>query len=426
MATAQQATPTFRKPLQFEVLATFNRARVSKLWLPHYTCSTPMFMPVGTQGTVKGLTTQQLQDLDCHVILGNTYHLGLRPGGEVMEQMGGLHRFENWPRGLLTDSGGFQMVSLLKLAKITEEGVEFCSPHDGSPMLLTPEKSMHLQNQIGADIMMALDDVVSSTTTGPRVAEACARSIRWLDRCIAAHKRPSEQNLFGIIQGGLDAELRTKCLKEMIERDLNGYAIGGLSGGEAKESFWRIVAQCTASLPADKPRYLMGVGYAVDMVVASALGVDMFDCVYPTRTARFGSALVDTGVLHLRQKQFANDLTPVEEACDCSTCKNYTRSMLHNLLTKEPLGAQLLTYHNVAYQMRLMRRLRQSILDSKFPEFVREFMAMQFPDREYPLWTVDALREAGIELTDAVPPKPKPASKQQLQPEGADNLDLDD
>jgi queuine tRNA-ribosyltransferase len=214
-----------------------------------------MFMPVGTQGTVKGLTPQQLKDVGAMVILGNTYHLGLRPGGELLEEFGGLHNFMDWDGNILTDSGGFQMVSLMHLSKVTEEGVSFKSPHDGTPLMVSPEKSMQIQNQIGSDIMMALDDVVSSTTTGPRVAEACERSVRWLDRCIKAHKRPSDQNLFGIIQGGLDPKLRAYCLDEMIRRDLPGYAIGGLSGGEAKEDFWRTVAMCASGLPKNKPRY---------------------------------------------------------------------------------------------------------------------------------------------------------------------------
>lgn len=236
------------------------RARVSSLTLPHYTAYTPMFMPVGTQGTMKGVTPPQMEELGCQVILGNTYHLGMRPGEEVMRKVGGLHRFMNWNRGLLTDSGGFQMVSLLKLARITEEGVHFSSPHDGSPMMLTPEKSMEIQNAIGADIMMQLDDVVHTLTTEERVKEAMGRSVRWLDRCIEAHARPTEQNLFCIIQGGLNEELRLKCIKEMVKRDTPGIAIGGLSGGEEKDKFWRIVAFCTKHLPRNKPIYCMGIG----------------------------------------------------------------------------------------------------------------------------------------------------------------------
>ncbi|KAL6056297.1 Queuine tRNA-ribosyltransferase catalytic subunit 1 [Balamuthia mandrillaris] len=385
--------------LKFEVLATWGRARASKLTLPHHVCDTPMFMPVGTQGTVKGLTCTQMEELDCQVILGNTYHLGHRPGGDLIEKMGGLHTFMNWKRGMLTDSGGFQMVSLLKLAEITEEGVTFQSPHDGSRMVLTPEHSMHIQNQIGADIMMALDDVVSSKISGPRVEEAMHRTIRWIDRCIAAHKRPETQNLFGIVQGGLDPELRTKCAHELIKRDLPGYAIGGLSGGEAKDKFWKVVAQCCELLPKNKPRYLMGVGYAVDLVVCSALGVDMFDCVFPTRTARFGTALVPEGSLQLKSKLYEHDYSPIDSRCGCMVCQRYTRAYLHTVVTKENLGSQLLSYHNIAYQMQLMRQIREAIVRGSLDEFVRQFFRLQFPDGKYPGWAVDALEVAGISLS---------------------------
>ena len=244
--------------LKHTVLArcSTSHARVCKLELPHNTLELPIFMPVGTAAAVKGLTVEEMEALDVPLILGNTYHLALRPTTELLDECGGLHKFMGWRRAMLTDSGGFQMVSLLKLANITEEGVTFQSPSDGSKMLLTPEKSMQLQNEIGADIMMALDDVVSSTTPShERVEEAMQRTLRWIDRCIAAHKRPQSQNLFGIVQGGLDLDLRAKCCEELVKRDLPGYAIGGLSGGEAKDEFWRVVYGCTQRLPACKPRY---------------------------------------------------------------------------------------------------------------------------------------------------------------------------
>ncbi|KAF3640549.1 putative protein FAM91A1-like isoform X1 [Capsicum annuum] len=301
--------------VKWHFVSRFNRARAAQLILPHYECQTPLFMPVGTQGTIKGLTTHQLEDIGCQIILGNTYHLALCPTSELIDE-----------------------VSLLHLADITEKGVTFQSPVDGKPMLLTPEESIQIQNRIGADIIMALDDVVKTTITGPRIEEAMYRTLRWIDRCIAgniieqaggsyfedeaqereefennsavsfwfiwytmngrklpnfyAHKKPHEQNLFGIVQGGLDPVLRDICVKGLVERNLPGYAIGGLAGGEDKDSFWRVVAQCTAALPEHKPRYVMGVGYPLDIVVCSALGADMYDCVYPTRTARFGTALV--------------------------------------------------------------------------------------------------------------------------------------
>lgn len=357
-------------------------------------------MPVGTQGTMKGLTSQQLTELDCQIILGNTYHLGMRPGTVILERAGGLHGFMNWKRALLTDSGGFQMVSLLKLAEITEEGVKFQSPHDGQEMLLTPEKSTEIQNSIGADIIMQLDDVVSSTTKGPRVEEAMYRSIRWLDRCIMAHKRPTEQNLFAIIQGGLDPELRKTCVREMVKRNTPGIAIGGLSGGEEKSLFWRIVSLCTDLLPKTKPRYVMGVGYAVDLVVCSALGADMFDCVYPTRTARFGTALVPWGQLHLKHKQYATDLEPIDRECACWTCKHHSRAYINSLLGREEVSCHLLTIHNIYYQMQLMRDIRESIKKDKFPEFVCSFMNRMYPDRTFPDWVVEALASVNIFLCE--------------------------
>ncbi|KAJ1903894.1 Queuine tRNA-ribosyltransferase catalytic subunit 1 [Coemansia sp. IMI 209127] len=386
--------------LKFEVFArcSTTKARASKMHLPHYTAHTPMFMPVGTMGSIKGITTKQLEALDCHVILGNTYHLGSRPGPELLERAGGLHKFMAWNRGLLTDSGGFQMVSLLKLANITEEGVEFENPHDGKKMMLTPEMSIGLQNAIGADIMMQLDDVVSSLTVGPRVEEAMQRSIRWLDRSIKAHKRPTEQNLFPIVQGGLDERLRTISAQELVKRGSPGYAIGGLSGGEAKGSFWRMVTLSTDILPTNKPRYCMGVGYAEDLVVCSALGVDMYDCVFPTRTARFGNALVRTGSLSLRQGRYKADFTPIDKDCDCSTCKNFTRAYLHTSVTKETTGCHLVTVHNIAFQMRLMRDIRYAIVRDQFPAFIRDFIKTRF-GKTVPLWIVESLKSVNVDLT---------------------------
>lgn len=389
--------------LQFILEGQCGRARAAKLRLPHHTTHTPIFMPVGTQGTIKGLTASQVEALGPGIVLGNTYHLGHRPGPAVLLEAGGLHRFMRWPRNLLTDSGGFQMVSLSELAHVTEEGVHFTSPHDGSPMMLTPEESMHIQNCIGADIMMALDDVIHSSTTGERVEEAMHRTIRWLDRCIEAHKRPNDQNLFGIVQGGLDPDLRTQCLTEMVKRDLPGFAIGGLSGGESKHKFWRVVSQCCKGLPDNKPRYLMGVGYAVDLVVCVALGVDMFDCVYPCRTARFGTALVRTGALQLTRGSFSADFARLEEDCPCSTCANYTRAYLSTVAGKHSIGAQLLTVHNIAFQMRLMNDMHDSIKDGSFPQFVRKFLAVYYGDQEYPTWVCEALADAGIDLP-AKPP----------------------
>jgi len=393
------------------------RARATTLRLPHGEVHTPIFMPVGTHGTVKGLPSEELaEDLGCRIALSNTYHLGVRPGGAVLEAHGGLHELMRWPRNLLTDSGGFQMVSLLHLATITEEGVTFQSPSDGTTMLLTPEASIRLQNQIGSDVMMALDDVVDSKTVDrERFVEACDRTLRWIDRCVAANARPDEQSLFAIVQGGLDVAaggLRERCLHGLLARDehLPGYAIGGLAGGEDKASFWRVVAQCCEALPAHKPRYLMGVGYPLDLVVCSALGVDMFDCVFPTRTARFGVALVRGGQLRVKSSGFASDPRPLDSSCACAVCRRYTRAQLHALArSSDSLGPQLLSHHNVAYMLGLCARMRAAVREgpASFTAFVREFLAEYFapPDgaerkggEAVPRWVAEALAFSGVDI----------------------------
>lgn len=322
---------------EFEVVATDGKARATRLAFNRCTCYSPMFMPVGTQGSVKGLTSKQMEELECQMVLGNTYHLENRPGSTLLRDLGGLSAFVNWRNGSLTDSGGFQMVSLLDLADISEKGVTFQSPIDGKKMLLTPERSVHIQNRIGANVIMALDDVVSSVCPdSERFQEATCRTLRWIDRCIAAHQRPSNQALFGIIQGGIDLRLRSRCIKGMKTRDahLPGYAIGGLAGGEEKEAFCKVVAHCTSALPSNKPRYVMGVGYPLDLVVCSALGADMFDCVYPSRTARFGTALVPEGTLRLKTATMAADYRPIDDKCDCLVCQKYSRAHLHAKITK--------------------------------------------------------------------------------------------
>ncbi|KAM4678264.1 LOW QUALITY PROTEIN: queuine tRNA-ribosyltransferase catalytic subunit 1 [Discoglossus pictus] len=376
------------------------KARACELVLPHGPVNTPVFMPVGTQGTMKGVTSDQLRGLGCQICLGNTYHLGMRPGPEIMKKVNGLHGFMNWDRNLLTDSGGFQMVSLVELSEVTEEGVHFKSPYDGKEILLTPgEKSIEIQNALGSDIMMQLDDVVSSTITGPRVEEAMHRSVRWLDRCIVANSNPEKQNLFAIIQGGLDSELRKKCLMEMTKRDVPGFAIGGLSGGEEKDHFWKMVTLSTDYLPRDKPRYLMGVGYATDLVVCVALGCDMFDCVFPTRTARFGSALVPWGSLQLKNKQFAKDFQPIDKDCNCPTCQRYSRAFINALFKSDTAAMHHITIHNIAYQLNLMRSVRESILQGRFPQFVQDFMKTMYGNRDkYPQWAVEALESVNLTL----------------------------
>lgn len=303
----------------------------------------------------------------------------------------------------------FQMVSLLKLANITEEGVRFLSPHDGTPMLLTPEHSIALQNSIGSDIIMQLDDVLVTTSPDTvRMREAMERSVRWLDRCIAAHANPTTQNLFCIIQGGLDLSMRRECCEQMVARNTPGIAIGGLSGGEAKADYCKVVDTCTSLLPVNKPRYVMGIGYPEDLVVSIALGADMFDCVWPTRTARFGNAITRQGVLNLRHAKYAHDFGPVEDGCGCVCCRDgegslgVTRAFVHHVAAKETVGAHLLTIHNVWYQLALMRRVRAAIVEDRYPGFLKEFFSdLHGGDRsKYPEWAVDALRGVGVELLE--------------------------
>ncbi|KAI0743514.1 tRNA-guanine transglycosylase [Daedaleopsis nitida] len=394
--------------MQFEVLAKCHttRARVSKMRLAHGVTMLPTFMPVATQAAIKGLTAQQVEALGVNLILNNTYHLNLRPGIEVLKEAGGAHKFQGWNHNLLTDSGGFQLVSLSKFTKITEEGALFASPFDGSPTMLTPEESISIQHAIGADIIMQLDDVVSSLTVGPRVEESMWRTVRWLDRCIEFHQKSGKddvQNLFAIVQGGLDPDLRDKCLEEMIARKgkVAGYAIGGLSGGEEKDVFWRVIKQCADKLPEDRPRYSMGIGFAEDLLVCVALGVDMADCVFPTRTARFGVALTFTGPLNLRLKKHVTDMRPIEEGCPCPTCASgTTRAFLNHTATLETAAAHAITQHNLVFQARVMGGAREAIMAGTFPQYLKDFFATYFGDVGYPEWCVNALRSVGVDLLE--------------------------
>ena len=405
--------------LCFHMHGRCGQARAATVHLPHGPVPTPMFMPVGTKGSLKGvaLADEVISDpaLNCPILLSNTYHLALQPTTPLLKKLGGLHEFMGWPRNILTDSGGFQMVSLLKLAEITEKGVTFESPFQkGERLLLRPEDSIQHQLDIGSDIMMALDDVVSSVACDDvRFREATHRTLRWLDRCLATHTNRTKQNLFAIVQGGLDTSLgglREQCLAGFRHRDqdIPGFAIGGLAGGESKDEFWRVVHQSCLALPDDKPRYLMGVGYPLDLVICTALGVDMYDCVYPTRTARFGVALVDgkaPGTIRLKSHEYAKDERVLEEHCGCQACRNgISRSQLHSWFkTNNAVAAQLLTNHNIAYMMRLVRSMRQAILEDRYAEFCRTFVKQQFVGEEnggqnVPTWVVEALEAAGISL----------------------------
>ena len=393
-------------PLKFKVVATFNRARASEMTLPHGTVITPVYMPVGTKGTMKGLLACDLERMKCNLMLSNTYHLALEPGDEFLNsayggtERRGIHNYMNWKGNILTDSGGFQIVSLAQLSVRSEQGVEFVShiKGDDRKIMLSPEKSMQIQNNIGSDIMMAFDDVIRPTSNINEIYDACERSLRWIDRCIKAHSRKKEQNLFGIIQGGLDLDLRKTAVLEMNKRNLPGYAIGGLAGGEKKEDFWKVVDTCTELMPKDKPRYLMGVGYPVDLVVCALLGVDMFDCVFATRTARFGTAFTNSGFRKLKSEQNKFDFQPIEPECDCEVCKKYTRSYFYLTINKNPRAVSMISFHNIYYLLNLLRRLRQSIIDKKVNEFCIDFFSKQF-DRKYPRWIYDALKKAGVDVS---------------------------
>lgn len=404
--------------LKFSVVGTDGRARASELTLPHGTTLTPIFMPVGTNATIKGLScASNLAGTSCSMLLANTYHLCQRPGSSVVRDNGGIHAFMNYNGNVLTDSGGFQMVSLIALSQLDERGVTFESPNDGSTMLLTPEASISAQHDIGADVIMALDDVVSSVTCDDnRFLEATDRTLRWLDRCLDEHeKRKDVQALFAIVQGGLDVApkgLRQRCLDGFKLRDdrIPGYAIGGVAGGEGKDSFWRVVDFCCKQLPAHKPRYLMGVGDPLDIVVGVALGVDMFDCVFPTRTARFGTALTAQGSLNLKLSSYQKDFAPVEQGCDCKACgqRFYSRALFHQMFKSSDqsnFAGSMLSHHNIAYMLRLSLQMRQAILTGKYAEFAAKFLydryasaaAAQPWQANVPAWVHDALREAGVQ-----------------------------
>lgn len=366
--------------------------------LTHYDVETPVFMPVGTQGTVKGLLPDQLEELDCQIILGNTYHLGVKPGSELLKKAGGLHKFMSWNRAILTDTGGFQMVSLLNLAQVTEDGVKFRSPYGATDCILTPEECIKIQNATGADVIMQLDDVVKTTLTGTRVKESVYRTSRWLERCLSAHERPHDQALFPVCQGDINEKLRLISTQMHVEKNLPGFAIGGLCGNEFKSEFWKMVFLSTNVLPKNKPRYLMGVGFALEMVVCCALGIDMYDCVFPIRTARFGCALVSSGQLNLKLAKYKFDFQPIDEKCECSTCKRYTRAYLHSVVTLETNACHLLSIHNLCFQMTLMKLVRKSIKEQKFPQFVREFVGKVFVDKPCPVWAINALKAVNITL----------------------------
>ncbi|MGB3651684.1 MAG: tRNA guanosine(34) transglycosylase Tgt [Rivularia sp. (in: cyanobacteria)] len=341
-------------------------ARAGIFSTPHGVVETPRFMPVGTLANVKTITPAQLRDTGAQMVLSNTYHLHLQPGEAIVAGGGGLHKFMGWDKPMLTDSGGFQVFSLSEMRKITEEGVSFRSPHDGRIINLTPEKSIEIQNTLGADVIMAFDECPPATANREEVQAATERTYRWLVRCVEAHKR-GEQALFGIVQGGIYADLRSSAANALTKLDLPGYAIGGVSVGEEPELIHQIVRQTAPLLPVEKPRYLMGVGTHQEMVVAIASGVDLFDCVIPTRWARHGTAMVKGERWNVKNAKFREDFTPLDETCPCYTCQNFTRAYLSHLIrAQEILAYTLLSIHNITELIQFTQKIRASILNDSF------------------------------------------------------------
>ncbi len=359
-----------------------SNARVGVVKTPHGEVNTPIFMPVGTQASVKTLSNEDLKEIGAEIILGNTYHLYLRPGHELIKRAGGLHKFMSWHRPILTDSGGFQVFSLNSLTKITEEGVRFQSHLDGSYHMFTPERVVEIQHALGADIIMALDEPVLYPCSEEQANRANRLTLNWAERCLSAHNelRDNESKqppaLFGIIQGGTYPELRKTSAEALLKLDFPGYAIGGLSLGEPKSATWEMVELCTGVVPQEKPRYLMGVGTPEDMLEAVSLGVDMFDCVLPTRNARNASLFTRFGKLIIKNSQYAEDFSPVDPECGCSTCRNYTRAYLRHLFNTGEISAlRLATVHSLHFYMDSMKWAREAILEDRFREWKDQFLS---------------------------------------------------
>ena len=374
-ALAQMSEPQRQSPMTFELSLQDprSRARVGVLHTPHGDVPTPVFCPVGTHATVKTLSPRELVELDTPMILANTYHLYLRPGADLIARLGGLHAFMSWERALLTDSGGFQVFSLQEMRQVNDGGVSFRSHLDGSEHRFTPELVVEVQEQLGSDIAMVLDECAEPFDYDYNV-QALRRTHIWAERCLKAHTRP-DQALFAIVQGGIHEDLRAESARVLTAMDFPGYAIGGLSVGESKEDMARILDHVLPLLPQDKPRYLMGVGSPEDLCECVARGVDMFDCVLPTRLARNGAVFTPDGRLNLRNAGNKEDPRPIQEDCTCYTCRNFSRAYLrHLIVNKEILGLRLNTIHNVHFLLDLMRELRQSLLEGRFPAFKEAFL----------------------------------------------------
>lgn len=369
-------------PMDFNVIATCGNARRGRIRLPAGTINTPAFMPVGTYGTVKAMTPEELVDLGAEIILGNTFHLMLRPGAELIRASGGLGKFMHWPGPVLTDSGGFQVWSLTTRRKITEAGAEFRAPTDGSRVFLSPEIVMEAQSDLGSHIQMIFDECTAYPAEESVVRESMGLSLRWARRSREAFDRLGSAErgaaIFGIVQGGMFDELRTASLAGLLELDFDGLALGGLSVGETEAERLRVLEHVVPMMPADKPRYLMGIGTPADIVKAVARGIDLFDCVLPTRNARNGHLFTENGVVRIRNARYRDDPGPLQEGCECYTCRNYSRAYLRHLdRCGEILGARLNTIHNLHYYLTLMQRIRSAVADGSFDRFARDWLAHQ-------------------------------------------------
>jgi len=349
-------------------------ARLGRVHTPHGSFDTPAFMPVGTQATVKGMSPDELKAVEAQIILSNTYHLYMRPGHEIIKEAGGLHKFMNWDRPILTDSGGFQVFSLSDLRDIKEEGVTFKSHIDGSKHFITPEKAIEIQNSLGADIIMAFDECIPYPCEFDYAKKSLERTTRWAKRCKDAHEATDTQALFGIVQGGTFKELRIQSANELLELDFPGYAIGGLSVGEPAEEMYAMLDCTVPLLPEDRPRYLMGVGSPDYLIEGAIRGIDMFDCVLPSRIGRNGTVLTNKGKIIVRDAKYSRDYTPIDSECDCYACKNFTRAYIRHLIKAgELLGIRLTTWHNLRFLLNLMKRVRQAIMEDRLGDFRNEF-----------------------------------------------------
>ena len=363
--------------MEYEIINTDGKARLGKITLSRGQVNTPAFMPVGTYGAIKAMTIDEVKNLGAEIILGNTFHLSITPSIEIIEAHGDLHNFINWQGPILTDSGGFQVFSLGKVRKITEKGVFFRSPKDGSKIFMGPEESMQIQQKLGSDIVMIFDECTPYSSEKSVVDQSMQLSLRWAKRSQNEHQRLNNSNqLFGIVQGGMHEDLRLHSIESLVEMNFDGYAIGGLSVGEPKEEMARILNYLPEKMPTNKPRYLMGVGTPSDLVEGVSLGIDMFDCVMPTRNARNGYLFTSVGVIKIRNAKYKKDTKPLDQDCTCSTCLNYSRAYLHHLQkTNEIIGSRLNTLHNLHYYLELMRSMREAIENNLFEEFRKIFYA---------------------------------------------------